>query len=273
MEHEGHFAGLTPDDELLEACEAQVRERVLAALHGIQSREARAARLLYERILETCLTLAALSRFATNAWEHDGATLLRTTYDATLQLLYLLQSPEHVQERAELFLGFEVIDWVKSRRLLDASREDLQRVVAQSPRRAAVEPLWEKLLLRIGPKYLRPKARREFAKLGNDYLLDRNANYRRHWYEGELHDLAKQTGYADECAWFQHDASSSVHSSPFRLQRSPTEMRRHMLFLASQFALRAAERIARTFPIQLTEVEQRLVQSATRSLYAKPERA
>lgn len=273
MEHEGHFAGLTPDDEFLEACEAQVREKVLAALHGIPSREARAARLLYERILETCLTLAALSRFAKNSWEHDGATLLRTTYDATLQLLYLLHSPEQVRERAELFLGFEVIDWVKGRRLLDASREDLQRVVAQSPRRTAAEPLCNELIVRVGPHYLTAKGQKAFAKSGNSYLRAPKAHYRDHWYEGVLRDLAEDVGYADECAWFLNETNGSVHSSPFALQRSPSEQRRHMLFMASQLALRAAGAIARGFSIQLQEMELWSIAQAARSWYAKPEHA
>jgi hypothetical protein len=93
------------------------------------------------RIVQGGNTLGCLFRNATDFdWSWDGATILRTIYDAMLQSLYIFHDDKQQDHLARRFLDFRIIEQVKGIRLSDKGNTDMCRQLARSSKRAAAEP-------------------------------------------------------------------------------------------------------------------------------------
>ena len=86
-----------------ELCEYVRRE---AERRAVGDDVAKASWLLYQRIGHASQSLYVLRDHAPHDWSVDGVSILRTIYDATLQLLWLLHDPKRRAERAKLYLDF-----------------------------------------------------------------------------------------------------------------------------------------------------------------------
>jgi hypothetical protein len=158
---------------------------------------------LLNRITRSIESLTLLFRRNGNDAELDGASILRTIYDAHLQILYILQDPE---SRAKLYADFFNVEWHKFREMIDRRPEGLLKLVAQSPNRAKTEPANDANFRRVEAAYRRP-----------------DGSYRQNWYVGTPRDVARKVGYEGEFLVLSRLLNPIVHSSAFGLF-SPTQM-------------------------------------------------
>jgi hypothetical protein len=170
------------DDEILDF-QTRVANSIVAKLNcaRVTSPVTDAIELLLHRLVDGGNSLRLLRDKAQHRFEFDGALILRGNYDTMLQALYILQSPATRDARAQLYLDFFWVEKVNSIALFDRSPTGLGKHVAQSPRRAAVEPAIQAEFQRVQGQFTNSKGR-----------------LRAHWYEGQLDTLAKALGLEAE---------------------------------------------------------------------------
>lgn len=121
---------------------------------------ARISSLLYQRIGQGYRSARTLREFAHHDWSVDGEIILRTLYDATLQLLWLLAVPDERAFRAKLYLDFLEIEKHQMLHQVDSSGTDLGAAIAKSPRRPAGEKQRQERLRTVGEPYLDKRGRK-----------------------------------------------------------------------------------------------------------------
>ena len=187
-------------------------------------------------------------------WCWDGVSILRTSFDAMLQAMYILHDPTHSDELATRFLDFHIVEQVKMLTIFDKRSTTLSRRIADSPRRAEVEPEILAEYERVCKKY--------------GYNLKKPLR-NKHWYDGYLDRLADKTGYMAEYEIAQKQFSAVVHSSVFGLDSeylTPFNVARFQW----DFAFRVLGRYASILGVELNETERRLVEEGTRNIYDNP---
>jgi hypothetical protein len=236
------------------ACEA-----VLALLHEHDARPESVysvSRALLARILDTWNTIRVLDEHGRHHWVWDGDTLLRTQYDAHIQLLWLLQDQSEMETRARDYWDYQWIERFRLRRIIDRSTEPIARGIATWPDRADSEPAQDQLLRTIGERFLTDKGLKEFRAQGEAYLLHPTCRYRETWYSPlELRQLAEQVGIKAEHEFFIQMGHKAVHSTPLMVLDATGMVRRAHSLIAMRFALRAANRAARALSLPLSAVD------------------
>ena len=230
----------------------------------------RAAQLLYRRIYDGAYSLYLLRHEVPDALIIDGPNILRSAYDAMLQLLYILCGGSQCNERAKLYLDFLWIEKHHLRRIIDTSKHDLAKAVSTSPDRTEGEDKLNRQLLHVGPRYLTQKGQKEWARRGNAYLVDAKAKYRPKWYPGKLSKIAEEVGFQSEYVLFQKHMSAYVHSSVLALAFGPLMKLQTIVFLGLTFGLRSAGAVVKAFGIQVPERYRQKMAVAQRSFYDRP---
>jgi hypothetical protein len=234
-----------------------------------RDRVAEASVTLYKRIIDALSSICVLRTAATHSWEHDGVTILRSMYDALLQLLYLLFDAASRRELAELYLDYAFVERHRGIVLVDKNDSDFAKSLSRSAKRATGEPeLHAELRLR-GQRFLTADGNRELSKRGNSYLTDRDAKYRRTWYAGTLETVAEQIGYLSEYKLIQHIGSSCVHVSSLPIQRGTLIRPEKAPFWGMFFALRATGAIANAFNIELSQEDRQIVDLGQTNIFAR----
>jgi hypothetical protein len=184
---------------------AQVANNLMGLLrrHGRRGEVTHTVGHLLNRITRSIESLTLLFRKNASEAELDGASIVRTVYDAHLQVLYILDDPE---PRAKLYADFFNVEWHKFREMIDRRPEGLFKLVARSPNRAKTEPANDANFRRVEAAYRRP-----------------NGTYRQNWYNGTPRDIARRVGYEGEFLVLSRLLNPIVHSSAFGLF-SPTQM-------------------------------------------------
>lgn len=184
---------------------AEVANTLMGLLrrHGRRGEVTHTVGHLLNRITRSVESLTLLFRRSASDAELDGASILRTVYDAHLQVLYILSDPEPL---AKLYADFFNVEWHKFREMIDRRPEGLFKLVAQSPNRAKTEPANDANFRRVEGAYRRP-----------------NGSYRQNWYRGTPRDMARRVGYEGEFLVLSRLLNPIVHSSAFGLF-SPTQM-------------------------------------------------
>lgn len=235
--------------------------------HGLEEAIAKASSLLSQRIVGALGSIYALRLSAGHSWSLDGMVILRSSYDATLQLVFMLHDPEKRSERAELYLDFLWIERHNLRHRIDSSNTEVAEYVASSSMRASGEEELDERLRAVGKQYLTKKGRQDLTEEDQRYLTSPKAKYRSHWYPGGLRDLARAVGYGSEYELFHKDASASVHASPMPLRFGPTIRARNMILWASALGLRASEAVADTYGVALSDDHREFFRSGRRNFY------
>jgi hypothetical protein len=171
--------------------------------HGRRGEVTHTVGHLLNRITRSIESLTQLFRRAANEAELDGASILRTVYDAHLQVLYILTDPD---AHAKLYADFFNVEWHKFRQMIDRRPEGLFKLVANSPNRAKTEPANDANFRRVEAAYRRG-----------------DGSYRQNWYRGTPRDMARRVGYEGEFLVLSRLLNPIVHSSAFGLY-SPTQM-------------------------------------------------
>ena len=223
--------------------------------HGKKDVIAQAITLLQNRILQSTTTLWLLCCEARHPWDADGALILRAIYDASLQLLYILNKPELREQRASQYLDFVWIekDWV--RKWGDKYSSPLAKKFRKSPMRIVGEPVLDKNLRRIR----------------SQYLTSAGKEWRQTWYKGSLRNLAEELGLQEEYDLLQKQLSGAVHSSPHTLHHGPVIKGTHHITWAWQITFRVIDCVVRWNELErddmgLTEDEWRTLQSFDQNL-------
>lgn len=205
-----------------------------------------AVQLLIRRILEAGETFRILGEHAEHDWTLDGCVLLRGTYDAMLQALYIIQSPVDATNRGKRYLDFE---WIERHNLFEAlgrSSTSFARRVMSGPTQQANETAVRAEIARILPQFLNQK--------GKPFL---------NWYAPtKLDTLAMETGYIDEYTIMQKMLSGVVHSSPYWLKHRSVWPQKHYQSLSISLFLRVLGKLAAFKSVELTENERSEVESS-----------
>lgn len=164
-----------------------------------------------------------------DARSNDCATILRCMYEAYVQAAYIATGGKEKEPRARSYIEYEHVEQYRQRKKILPQKNRMARVVANSPRREAAEPLKMREYNRVKSNYPNPF----------------------HWYSGSptrsgttpgsLSDLAKEIGKSDEYAWLVDLFHTSVHSGPVATFRGPF-VKRAEDFRA--IALRSLARVA-----------------------------
>ena len=209
----------------------------------------KASHRLLGRLVDSGSTLRILFEHAKqHVWTADGATILRTTYDAMLQALYILNDPKEHQ-RARRFLDFSIVEQVKMIRLTDERRTAASRQIADSKKRAAVEP----------------KIQNEFKRVCKLYGYDMQKPPV-YWYKGSLRDLAKDVGYETEYEILHKQLSATAHSSMFGLTANAVFNSFNALQLYWLFAFRVLGKLVDYVGVTLTDTEKGVLALADKNV-------
>lgn len=186
----------------------------------------------------------------------SGMCLVRSAYDAHLQLLWILHSPVDRRARGLDWIDFQWIDTLRQRfMVLDSKATFQQRLaarVAANPARQSAAAAQDAHIIKIGARFLTPKGERELSRRGTGYLLDREARYRMHWYQGSLSSLAQACGYMDEYQLFiESGGHQAVHSSASAVLNGAVLQMAGQKLMCARFAMRCAHRIAESFSLPL----------------------
>lgn len=160
---------------------------------------------LKNRVSRALESLRTLHRHAQHDWRHDAMTLLRAMYDAHLQALYIAKHRASAEERASLFLDYFWVEQHDAVRLLDKNPTRIARKVMRGARRAKHESTLEEKYRSVRGRYLERKGNKT----------------RRHWYPGNLSDLAKDVGLDSEYEILQNQLSGAVHVGPLTALSEP----------------------------------------------------
>jgi hypothetical protein len=159
------------------------------------------ARLL-RRMMQSVDSLVTLVTIQPNNGA-DGATILRTIYDAHLQLLYILKSP---RARAELYVDFYWVEFAKQNALINCVNHEAFKAMRVNTNIAKMRREAERELAAV---------RANYPDNSNHRFRGREKATRQTWYEGSLRTLAKAVGYESEYQIVMASLHPIVHSSSF----------------------------------------------------------
>jgi hypothetical protein len=240
------------DDETIEMW-ARIGNVIIKKLLAVDKRDdaVAACHTLMRRLVNSGSTLRVLFDNANDHdWTADGASILRTSYDASLQALYILADPKERQQRARRFIDFSIIEQVKLIELADERRTAASRQIADSKRRAAIEPT----------------IRSEFNRVSKLYGYDKMKKPPVNWYKGSLRDVAKGAGYETEYVLIHKQLSGAVHSSFFGLTYSGAFKGFNAIQLYWLFAFRVLRKLADYLEVELTDAEKKILELADRNV-------
>ena len=214
-----------------------------------------AVHLLMGRLVQSGNTMRELFDHAKDHnWVWDGVSILRTSFDAMLQAMYILCDTAESDKLASRFLEFRIVERVKMLRIYDKGSTTLSRRLKASRHRADGEP----------------EIMAEYDRVCRKYQLDPEERRHRDWYNSKLDKIATDTGYFAEYEIAQKQFSGVVHSSAFGLGNevlTPFNVAR----IQWEFAFRVLGRYAAVLGVALDETEQKLVDEGTRNIYDNPE--
>ncbi len=248
---------ISPKDQQFWNAMSRLAAKIYEALNARGKKDivAKAISMLQDRMLQSTTTLWLLCCEARHPWDADGALILRAIYDASLQLLYILNKPELREQRANQYLDFAWIEKDWTRKWGDKHSNPLAKKVRESPMRTVGEPVLDKNLKRIRSQYL--------TRAGKEW--------RQTWYKGSLRNLAEELGLEEEYDLLQKQLSGAVHSSPRTLLQGPPIKGTGYITWAWQFAFRVLVRVVHwnglgCQEIGLTDDEWRTLQSFDQNL-------
>lgn len=203
-----------------------------------------ATNLLMARLVQSGNTLRVLHDNATqHDWRLDGASILRTSYDAMLQALYIFHDSTKCEELARRFLDFRIIEHENLLRLFDKSSTTLSQQMANSPRRKVCEPAIKK----------------EFERVCQKYSIDGEKRLPVNWYETNLRELAMKAGYEAEYEILQKQLSAIVHSSVFGIDGTSFFKPIDLMRFQWSFAFRVLDKVATFAGVELSTAESNLL--------------
>jgi hypothetical protein len=218
---------------------------------GIEDSSPRAIERLFPRLYSIGKTLHILCHGAEHDFSLDAAILLRAAYDTTMQILYILQDPEQIQARSDLYEDFY---WVEKKRYverIDKNPGDGPKIIGRkSPMRMKHEP----------------EMIQEFNRVKETYT-GKKEGMRDTWYPGSLRDLAKKVGWGEEYDLFQYQFSGVTHSSAFALEFAGAFSVEYTFFAFWRLFFRVLGRIVQIHNIQLSDEEREVVALGEMSIW------
>ncbi len=164
--------------------------------------------------------------------------LIRVMYDALIQACYIVHEPESADAKGQDYLNYSHIEKYNCITKVFHGNSALSRRMAQSNRRAEMEPIFKA----------------EFEKVKEKYT-DSNGRIRNHWYSGNLYDLARKIGKVDEYRWYCTVSNSTVHGGPLSVIHGPQGPSRfEPVSVASALVLQMAKLLRDYCKIQLSKI-------------------
>ncbi len=206
---------------------------------------------LYHRIVLSGNTLMLLREQGTQYdWTYDGSSIIRIVYEASLQILYILNDESSGEEIARRYLDFAIIERVKMIRLFDKRATDFSSRLSQSSKRAEVENVIYQEFRRVCKKY--------------NYDSRKPPQY---WHQGTTRNLAIEVGVEGEFELLQKQLSSIIHCSFTGIREMPRYDGNHLLMLYWKFAFRALGKIAEHVDVQLTNEQEKVILDSYNSIF------
>jgi hypothetical protein len=179
--------------------------------------------------------------------------ILRGIYDAMLQALYIMNDINLRVDRATLYLEFYWVEKMESIRMYDENSTYLAGRLSNSPMRPDAEADIVKRYRAVGQKFKTVKGK-----------------LRRHWYAGDLRDLAKDVHLESEYEILQKHLSAVVHASSFALQEIPQYSGYMLLAFAWQLSFRVLSQYSCYVGIELSEIQRELIRISTHNAFDNP---
>lgn len=242
------------DEQILEFY-ANTANEIVSKLNASrrQGTVTKAVELLIGRIVGAGNSLRVLYHHAPQQSAFDGLMVLRGIYDAMVQTLFILNDPAQRDERSKLYLDFYWMEKQQYILLFDKNPTYLSGRVSNSRKRSSVEAAIKKRIREIEPKFKTTKGKPQ-----------------RHWYRGDLRDLAREVHLEAEYEIIQKQLSGVVHASAYALQEEPL----YSGFLLADFAWRFSFRVLGKFSeyaeIELTETQLQLVRMSADNVFDDP---
>jgi Family of unknown function (DUF5677) len=190
---------------------------------------------LASRIENTWRTIFALCRHGgDHRWEIDAATLLRASFEAYLQIAYILSNRDDAERRAQDYLDFAHIDRWRGHKLL----QKMNNQTAQ-------------LIIEIGGVEGEERLERNYDNHKSTFL-NKNCKIRDKWYPGSLYDLSEEVDCKDEYRFFVSHYNGAVHSSALSIAQ-PLIDRDHVYVHTTFICARMLRLIVRYFDITLDD--------------------
>ncbi len=234
---------------------AKIGDSIIEKLNALKRTDVvtRTIEGIFGRMVQSGISLRNLLGGSEHDWHCDGASILRTIYDGSLQALYILFDPLKAEELGTRYVDFGMVEKIVMIKLFDKQATDLSRRMSKSAKRATAEPA---LLV-------------EYERVNKKYGYDRMKKPPKNWYKGSLANVAETVGYLAEYELLQKQLSAIVHSSYSGLRDKQGYTGPQVMLLYWHFSFRVLGRMAEVAGIELTKGEQELVENARRNVFDK----
>lgn len=201
------------DDRIVTATHDMCREVLTLTVATRDQRPSTKALLaFFTRLANSWDSLCALVRTETgdrhfDSRANDCAVILRCMYDAFLQAAFVARGPDQ-DALGELYLGYSHIERHLLAKEVLRQENAMAKKIKNSPMRVSAEP-------RVQAEF----EQRKHSYLGN--TKKPHGTVRKHWYEGNLCEIARKLGLEDEYVLLCKRFNSSVHSGAFAILDGP----------------------------------------------------
>jgi len=240
------------DDELLEF-DRKTANGIVAKLNAARrdSVVTSAIEVLLSRIVGAGNSLHTLRNYAPHEYAPDGGMILRGTYDAMIQALYILSDSTEQEARAQLYLDYFWVEKKETIELLDTSPTLFGKQMSNSPRRASAEQAIEE----------------RFQSVCGRFRNRNKSTFRKHWYAGDLRVLAAALGLESEYLLLHKHLSGIVHSSAYALKEGMPIQGFLLLSLAWRFSYRVLGKFSEYANITLENHERERIRLAQGNIF------
>ena len=172
--------------------------------------------------------IATLRQMATFPWTNEAACLLRSSYDVSLQAIYLTNEPAKTECLARQYLDFGAIEQWKWIELAKKKETKWANDLLNSPRASAM-----------------PEIKAKYESVEKQFRKGKGTEHRQNWYEGNLFLMAKQVHLAHEYQWIVKRLHGTIHASATAMRHGAGIREEFAFMMANDLVLRAVGAIRR----------------------------
>lgn len=188
-----------------------------------------------DRVVGVAQVIATLRQVATFPWANEAACLLRSSYDVSLQAMYLSNEPAKTDGLARLYLDFGFVEQWQKIELAEKKGTKLAEDLLNSPR-ATARP-------EIKARY--ESVEEQFRKKGKGH------GHRQNWYEGNLFTMADQVRLQHEYQWIVKRLHGTLHASASAMRHGSCVPEDFAFIMAHKLVLRVVGAIRKRCDVPL----------------------
>lgn len=193
------------------------------------------------KLLDNCPSLDEITVFSNGA-----AAILRSLHDTCLQQEYILTGDQDKSLTSEAlgmrYLDYETVEKYRRASQIDNYKSAIAQRLANSPKRAAGEPLLREAYEKVKANYPR----------------------RTHWYPRDhLADLARSLGREEHYFFLLSQYNSSVHGGPSAVLHGPVPSGADLYLIAMNLLSRAGRLLIEAIDVRLSDSSSEIFEEDT----------